>query len=45
MGQGRKRSGFAGNPRGFPLDQAALAHAAMEAGDHFGKIVLDVASL
>jgi putative PIG3 family NAD(P)H quinone oxidoreductase len=26
----------------FPLDQAAAAHARMEAGDHIGKIVLEV---
>jgi len=26
----------------FPLDQAADAHARMEAGDHVGKIVLEV---
>lgn len=29
--------------RSFPLAQAAAAHARMEAGDHIGKIVLDVA--
>ncbi len=29
--------------RKFPLDQAAQAHARMEAGDHAGKIVLTVA--
>jgi NADPH:quinone reductase len=28
----------------FPLTQAAEAHARMEAGDHVGKIVLDVSS-
>jgi NADPH:quinone reductase len=28
----------------FPLDQAAEAHARMEAGDHIGKIVLEVGS-
>jgi NADPH2:quinone reductase len=28
----------------FSLIQAADAHAALEAGDHFGKIVLDVAA-
>ena len=28
--------------RTFPLDQAAAAHARMEAGDHIGKIVLEV---
>ena len=28
----------------FPLDRAAEAHARMEAGDHVGKIVLDVAN-
>src|SRR3954447_12132054 len=27
----------------FPLDQAAAAHARMEAGEHVGKIVLEVA--
>jgi putative PIG3 family NAD(P)H quinone oxidoreductase len=27
----------------FPLDQAAAAHARMEAGEHIGKIVLEVA--
>ncbi len=27
----------------FPLDQAAAAHARMEAGDHVGKIVLQIA--
>jgi NADPH:quinone reductase-like Zn-dependent oxidoreductase len=27
----------------FPLSQAAQAHAHMESGDHFGKIVLTVA--
>jgi NADPH:quinone reductase-like Zn-dependent oxidoreductase len=26
----------------FPLEQAAAAHARMEAGDHVGKIVLTV---
>ena len=26
--------------RSFPLEQAAEAHARMEAGDHIGKIVL-----
>jgi len=26
----------------FPLEQAAEAHARMEAGDHIGKIVLTV---
>ncbi|MEL6586980.1 MAG: zinc-binding dehydrogenase, partial [Pseudomonadota bacterium] len=26
----------------FPLDQAAEAHARMEAGDHIGKITLSV---
>ena len=26
----------------FPLEEAAAAHARMEAGDHIGKIVLDV---
>jgi NADPH2:quinone reductase len=26
----------------FPLDRAAEAHARMEAGDHVGKIVLEV---
>ncbi|MFZ1741775.1 MAG: NAD(P)H-quinone oxidoreductase, partial [Pontixanthobacter sp.] len=26
----------------FPLDQAAAAHAHMEAGDHIGKIVLEI---
>ena len=26
--------------RTFPLEQAAEAHAALEAGDHVGKIVL-----
>jgi NADPH2:quinone reductase len=29
--------------RVFPLSQAAAAHARMEAGDHIGKIVLEVA--
>ncbi len=29
--------------RSFPLAEAAAAHARMEAGDHIGKIVLDVA--
>jgi len=29
--------------RVFPLDDAAAAHARMEAGDHVGKIVLEVA--
>ena len=29
--------------RKFPLDEAAAAHARMEAGDHIGKIVLEVA--
>ena len=29
--------------RTFPLDDAAAAHARMEAGDHVGKIVLEVA--
>jgi len=29
--------------RTFPLDEAAAAHARMEAGDHIGKIVLEVA--
>jgi putative PIG3 family NAD(P)H quinone oxidoreductase len=29
--------------RTFPLDEAAAAHARMEAGEHVGKIVLDVA--
>lgn len=28
--------------RSFPLGEAAAAHARMEAGDHIGKIVLDV---
>ena len=28
----------------FPLDQAAQAHAAMERGEHIGKIILTVAS-
>ena len=28
--------------RTFPLDDAAAAHARMEAGDHVGKIVLEV---
>ena len=28
--------------RTFPLDQAAAAHARMEAGDHVGKIVLEI---
>ena len=27
----------------FPLSHAAEAHARMEAGEHFGKIVLEVA--
>ena len=27
----------------FPLDQAAAAHARMEAGEHVGKIVLTIA--
>ena len=27
----------------FPLAEAAAAHARMEAGDHIGKIVLEVA--
>ncbi|HET8535343.1 MAG TPA: zinc-binding dehydrogenase, partial [Sphingomicrobium sp.] len=27
----------------FPLAEAARAHARMEAGDHIGKIVLEVA--
>lgn len=31
--------------RHFPLEEAAAAHARMEAGDHIGKIVLDVAAL
>ncbi len=26
----------------YPLDQAAQAHARMEAGEHIGKIVLKV---
>jgi NADPH:quinone reductase-like Zn-dependent oxidoreductase len=26
----------------YPLDQAAQAHARMEAGEHIGKIVLQV---
>ena len=26
----------------FPLAQAAAAHARMEAGDHVGKIVLEI---
>ena len=30
--------------RHFPLEAAAAAHARMEAGDHIGKIVLDVAA-
>jgi putative PIG3 family NAD(P)H quinone oxidoreductase len=30
--------------RTFPLDRAAEAHARMEAGEHVGKIVLEVAS-
>ena len=29
--------------QGFPLEEAAAAHARMEAGDHVGKIVLEVA--
>jgi len=28
--------------RTFPLAQAAAAHARMEAGEHVGKIVLEV---
>jgi NADPH:quinone reductase-like Zn-dependent oxidoreductase len=28
--------------RSFPLAEAAAAHARMEAGEHIGKIVLDV---
>ncbi len=28
--------------RVFPLDEAAAAHALMEAGEHVGKIVLAV---
>ena len=28
--------------RTFPLDEAAAAHALMEAGGHLGKIVLEV---
>ena len=28
--------------RTFPLDQAAAAHAYLEAGDHVGKVVLTV---
>ena len=28
--------------KAFPLEQAAAAHARMEAGDHIGKIVLTV---
>ena len=28
--------------RPFPLDQAAAAHARMDAGDQFGKIVLTI---
>jgi len=28
----------------FPLDRAAEAHARMEAGEHVGKIVLEVAN-
>jgi NADPH:quinone reductase-like Zn-dependent oxidoreductase len=28
----------------FPLAEAAAAHARMEAGDHIGKIVLEVSS-
>ena len=28
--------------RGFPLAEAGTAHAHMEAGDHIGKIVLEV---
>ena len=28
--------------RRFPLTEAAAAHARMEAGDHIGKIVLEV---
>lgn len=28
--------------RAFPLDQAGAAHAHMEAGDHIGKIVLEI---
>lgn len=31
--------------RTFPLKDASAAHARMEAGDHIGKIVLDVAGL
>jgi NADPH:quinone reductase len=29
--------------RSFPLRDAAAAHVRMEAGDHIGKIVLEVA--
>ena len=28
--------------RSFPLAEAAAAHARMEAGDHIGKIVLEI---
>lgn len=30
--------------RAFPLEQASAAHARMEAGDHIGKIVLEIAA-
>jgi NADPH:quinone reductase-like Zn-dependent oxidoreductase len=29
--------------RSYPLAEAGAAHARMEAGEHIGKIVLDVA--
>ena len=30
--------------RVYPLEQAAEAHRAMEAGEHFGKLVLSIAA-
>ena len=39
VGEGRLRPAL---DRAFPLREAAAAHARMEAGDHVGKIVLEV---
>ena len=43
LAAGRKRGTAPGHGRDLPLAEAAAAHARMEAGEHVGKIVLEVA--